>query len=274
MDEWAKLFGYTGDIHADLAIALLILARLLSILVLTPFLGGKLVPNQVKVATAVSLSLLLFPIVKYNLPPTGLPPLGPMFGVYVVKEVFIGVTIGFIASLLFQALEAAGNFLDTARGSSIANVLVPQLEEQGPIFAQLKVQLGIVLFLVMNGHHYFLRAVFRSFTVLPIDTFPYLGGTSMAFPDFIIRASANLFVVGMLIVIPALIAIFMVDVVLGIANRAAPQINVFFLGMPIKGYVGIIFALLGLNYLSQILTGQFRLMLRDLNYLIQFMGHK
>ena len=154
----------------------------------------------------------------------------------------------------------------------MASVLVPQLEEQGPILAQLNVQLGIVLFLVLNGHHYFLRAVFQSFTILPVDTFPSLGGNLTAFVDFMIRATANVLLVAMQIVIPALIAIFMVDVVLGIANRAAPQINVFFLGMPIKAYVGIVFALLALNYLSQILMHQFRLMLNDLNVLMHIMA--
>ncbi len=273
METWAKLFGYQGNINSDLAIALLILARLLGILTLVPFLGGKLVPNQVKVGTAVAFSMILFPIVRSGLA-TQLPDLGPLFGVFVLKEVFIGITIGFVASLPFQAMETAGQFLDAARGSSIASVLVPQLEESGPIFAQLKVQLAIVLFLAMNGHHFFLRSVFQSFSVLPVDTFPSLGGNLTAFVDFMIRATANVLLAGMQIVIPALIAIFMVDVVLGIANRAAPQLNVYFLGMPIKGYVGIIMALLSLGYFTAIVGRLFQQMLKDLNYLTYLMGRR
>ena len=271
MDVWAKLFGYQGNIYSDLAIALLILARLLGMLSLAPFLGGKLVPNQVKVATAMAFSLLLFPVVQSGLAKQ-VPDLGPIFGVYVVKEVFVGITIGFVASLPFQALETAGQFLDAARGSSIASVLVPQLEESGPIFAQLKVQLGIVLFLAMNGHHFFIRGVFQSFSILPVDTFPSLGGDMTTFLDFLIRVTANVLVAGMQIVIPALIAIFMVDVVLGIANRAAPQLNVYFLGMPIKGYVGIVMALLALGYFTAVAGRLFQRMLKDLEYMIYLMG--
>ncbi len=271
MEIWAKVFGYQGNINSDLTIALLILARLLGILTLIPFLGGKLVPNQVKVATAVSLSLLLFPFVRSGIG-SQLPDLGPIFGVFVLKEVFVGVTIGFVASLPFQAMETAGQFLDAARGASIASVLVPQLEESGPIFAQLKVQLAIVLFLVMNGHHFFLRGMFQSFSVLPVDTFPSLGGNLTSFVDFMIRATANVLMAGMQIVIPALIAIFMVDVVLGIANRAAPQLNVYFLGMPIKGYVGIVMAVLALGYFTAIAGRMFQQMLKDMNYLMYLMG--
>lgn len=271
MEEWAQAFGFSGDIRLVMEVSLLMAARLLGILTLVPFLGGKMVPGQVKIATSIALSLVIFPIAS-NAVTTALPGIGPVFAVYLMKEVFIGVSIGYVASLLFQALEAAGQFLDTARGSSLASVLIPELGESGPIMANLKVQLAVVLFLVFNGHHIFLRGVFESFVLLPVDRFPTLTSNSMAFLELILRSSANVLVIGMQIVAPALIAIFLVDVVMGVANRAAPQLNVFFLGMPIKGYLGIVFVLLSLNYFSAIVGHQFQLMLRDVNTLVHIMA--
>ena len=93
----------------------------------------------------------------------------------------------------------------------------------------------------------------------------------MNFVDLIIRSSSNVLLIGMQIVIPGLIALFLVDVVLGVANRAAPQLNVFFLGMPIKAYLGIVFVLLSLNYIVGIMGKQFAYMLRDVNLVIQMM---
>lgn len=270
MDTWANAFGYQGNIYTLVAIVLLVVGRLIGILMLVPFMGGKLVPAQVKVATAISLALIIVPIVQGTLT-TNLPDLGPSFALYAMKEVFVGVTIGFVATLVFNGIEAAGQFLDTARGASMATLFIPQLEESGPLLAQLKVQLGIVLFMLMGGHRYFLRAVFESFVLLPVDRFPSLGGNALTFVDLIIRSTANVLVMGMQIVIPALIALFLVDVVLGIANRAAPQLNVFFLGMPIKAYVGIVFVLLSLNYITAILGKQFQFMLRDVNLVIQLL---
>ncbi len=273
MDLFAKLLQYEGNIYTVLGTSLLVMARLLGMLTLIPFLGGKMVPTQVKVSTGIALTLLVYPIAGAAVT-TPLPDLGPVFSTYLMKEVFVGTTIGFVASLIFQALESAGQFLDTARGSSLANIMIPELGESGPIMANLYVQLAIVLFLVIGGHDYFLRAIFKSFVILPVDKFPSLGGNPSQFVETILRASANVLVVGMQIVAPALIAIFLVDVVMGIANRAAPQINVFFLGMPIKGYVGIVFVLLALNYFSAIVGHQFQLMLRDVQQLIYLMGGK
>jgi len=267
MDNWARVFGIQGSIYDLITVSLLVIGRLIGILMLVPFLGGKVVPTQVKVATAIALSLLIIPSVRASIT-TKLPDIGFGLLVYGTKEVFIGAVIGYVGTLLFNALETAGQFLDTARGASMASVLIPQLEESGPIFAQLNVQLGIVLFLLIGGHRYFLRAVFESFQLIPVDKFPNLGGNSTQFIDLIIRDSANVLLIGMQIVIPALIAIFLVDVVLGIANRAAPQLNVFFLGMPVKAYVGIVFALLSLNYIASILGRQFQLMLRDVDQVI------
>jgi flagellar biosynthesis protein FliR len=211
LQQWANVFGIEGDIYAYLEVGLLILARLLAILTLVPFMGGKLVPNQVKVATAGALSLIIFPIAKGSMT-SEIPGLGPIFTVYIMKEVFIGIIIGFVGSLLFQALEAAGQFLDTARGSSLASVLIPELGESGPIMANLKVQLAVVLFLIFNGHLYFIRAICESFIILPVDKFPSLGGNSSQLMNLLLRESANVLVIGMQIVAPALIAIFLVDV--------------------------------------------------------------
>lgn len=270
LEVWARAFGYNGDLLLQVVIVLLVMSRLIGILMLVPFMGGKMVPAQVKVATAGALSLIIVPAIQGTLT-TSLPDIGPGLAVYVMKEVFVGVTIGYIATLMFNALESAGQFLDTARGATMATLFIPQLEESGPLFASLKVQLGVVLFLILGGHRYFLRAVFGSFTLLPIDKFPSLGGSSLGLIDLVIRSSANVLVIGMQIVIPALIALFLVDVVLGIANRAAPQLNVFFLGMPIKAYLGIVFVLLSLNYIVGIMGHQFALMLRDVNLVIKMM---
>jgi flagellar biosynthetic protein FliR len=270
LEIWGRVFGYGGNLSLQLVIILLVMARLIGILMLVPFMGGKAVPTQVKVATAGALALIIVPVIQGTLT-VNLPDLGPGLALYMMKEVFVGVTIGYVAALTFNAFEAAGQFLDTARGATMATLFIPQLEESGPLFAALKVQLAIVLFLIFGGHRIFLRAVFGSFILLPVDKFPSLGGNSMAFVDLIIRSSANVLLIGMQIVIPALIAIFLVDVVLGVANRAAPQLNVFFLGMPIKAYLGIVFVLLSLNYIVGIMGKQFALMLRDVNVVIQMM---
>src|SRR5262249_57476343 len=171
MDNWGRVFGIQGSIYDFIRVSLLVIGGLMGILMLTPFLGGKLVPTKVKVATAIALSLLIIPSVRDSVT-TKLPDIGFGLLVYATKEVFIGAVIGYVGALLFNALETAGQFLDTARGASMASVLIPQLEESGPIFAQLNVQLGIVLFLLIGAHPYFLPPLFPTFPFFPSYPFP------------------------------------------------------------------------------------------------------
>jgi flagellar biosynthetic protein FliR len=142
--------------------------------------------------------------------------------------------------MVFHIVEASGRFLDFARGASMAQIFTPQLGTQVSLFGQLYVQMTIVIFFIIRGHYYFLEGFAMSFERLPVGTLPGFAPGMGPLPELMIRVTADLFLVALQLSAPAVAATFIADVFLGIANKVAPQVQVFFLGMPLKAMLGIL----------------------------------
>jgi flagellar biosynthetic protein FliR len=236
-----------------LALGGLLVMRLLPITFIAPFFGGPLVPAPVKIAIALALAIALYPSVRAGL--TGPLPVESL--VYVgllAKELLVGFAIAFVTSLLFRAAEMAGQLVDVLRGANLSTALVPQLGERVSVFADLWVQTLVVVFLVAGGHHLFLAALADSYAVLPVASVPQPAAGFFPAVDWILGLTGDLFRVAFALAAPALVALFLADVVLGLAARVAPQIQVFFLGMPLKALLGIAMVFLAL----EVLLGAFR----------------
>lgn len=267
----ADRFNLGVDIYAVLAVFALIFARTVPMVVMSPVFGGKTVVTQIKIGTAMILSLVLYPIVAPSVEGQ-LPTQGLLFWGLVLKELAVGALIGFVVSLVFTGIEAAGHMIDVQRGSAQASVLVPQLDIQGPVFAQLHVQMTIVLFFMLNLHHVFIQGYFESFTYLPISKMPAMRQDFLPMMDQMIIATGKVFLIGVQIATPILISIFMVDVVFGVANRIAPQVNVYFLAMPVKAYVGVLVFLIAFVYILRYAGVVLQAMLLDLRVIIRLLG--
>ena len=269
LGQMARMLGLSFDPYFAVALVGLIMARTLPMVVLSPIFGGKTVTGQIKVGIAVILMVTLYPMlapaVEGKLPLRGLAYWG-----LIMKEAAVGGLIGFVSSIVFQAIESAGHLIDIQRGTAQASVLVPQLDIQGPVFANLHVQLGIVLFLILNLHHIFLRGYYESFLIIPVNLYPQLSKLSLPFIEELIKVTAGIFLVSVQLTAPILVALFMVDVVLGVANRIAPQVNVYFLGQPIKAAVGIVMFVVAFTFILRQIGVLFMNMLQDIKILLKF----
>lgn len=269
--QMAERLNLGIDPHYAIALAGLILARTVPMIVMTPIFGGKLVSTQIKIGLAMILVITIYPILspitvgKFQVQ-------GLAYWGLVMKEVIIGATIGFSSALVFYAIESAGNLIDVQRGTQQASVLVPQLDIQGPVFANLHIQLSTVLFFLLNGHHIFLRGFYESFRLIPVYHFPDFSRHSLPFVEQLIRMTGSILVVSFQLAAPIVLAIFMVDIVLGVANRIAPSVNVYILGMPIKAAVGIIMFIASFIYILRYMTVLFTDMLRDLKILLNYLN--
>lgn len=222
----------------------LTLGRSVPTLFFNPFLGGKKVPAQVKIGIAFSFVIILLPSL-INLPPD--LPSGNSFFFLMIKEIVIGVTLGFITSVVFLGFGAAGRLIDMQRGANMAEGMVYQMDERASTFGVFYVQTAVVVFLILNGHHIFLRGYFHSFEVLPVWAFPAFTGASEPIVTDLARLTADLFVIALQLGAPAFIALFITDVSFGIINRASPQINVFNLSQPVKMFLGVLMVAIALR---------------------------
>jgi flagellar biosynthetic protein FliR len=240
----------------------LLMCRVMPVLILSPFLGGEVVPTEIKMGIGVTLSAVLYPAVASRvgaIPTSALPYIALM-----LKEIFIGVVLAYIVNDIFEAVRVAGTLMDTMSGSNNAQLYVPQLGQQVSLFTSLKVQLAVVVFLTLNGHHVIIEALADSLLTIPLDAFPKFSLGTWPFFEMTIRVFADLLKVSLALAAPAMLATFLTDLALGMINRVAPQIQIFFISMAIKPLVTVAIVFMSLYMVMGRLQGEFAHMLRVL----------
>lgn len=228
----------------------LFLARILPIIALAPFFGGRVLPHPVKMALAISLFAIFLPL----LITTTTTPLA--FNIlslaYFIKEIFIGYLLGFLISMPFNIVQSAGIIIDHQRGGASLMVNDPTIQNQSSPLGTLFNMVLIVIFFLIDGPFLFINAIVDSYEIVPPDKFinPYFFERTSAFWEMAIQLLNKTMKIAARLASPALIAILMTDVFLGIANRLAPQVQVTFLGLPLKSLLGLTVICLGWKVLT------------------------
>ena len=217
----------------------LIMARVMAIVVLVPFMGGKNAPPEVKMGIGATLTLILWPTVVANMP-EGLPITPGIFIFMMLKETFVGIVIGFVAAEIFYTVEMSGQLIDLYRGANQAQLFVPQITERSSAFGSLGYQLILALFVALNLHHVFIETLFESFIAVPINRFPDFSGGLYPLIETVMRIGGDIVLVAVLLSMPVAILALVIEVSFGLINRVAPQINAYFMAMPGKVMAGCI----------------------------------
>jgi flagellar biosynthesis protein FliR len=215
---------------------LLIFCRITAFLVVSPIFSFRNIPNTFKVGLAVFLSILVYTVVA---PGQGYALNAP-YVLLIMKELMIGLLLGFTAYLFFIVVQVAGAFLDMQIGFGIVNVIDPMTGSQSPVLGNFKFFIAMLVFLGLNGHHYLLLALMNSYDWVPIDSALFTRIHEGAVSSFLIDGFARMFYLAFQMAAPLVVALFLVDVALGILARTVPQFNVFVVGLPIKITVGFL----------------------------------
>jgi type III secretory pathway component EscT len=222
-----------------LAIGCLGLLRIAPIVSVAPFLGAKL-PGGVKMGLAITLTFLLLPqMIMSHSSNLGFDI---TFLGYSLKELLIGVIFAILSAIPFYIVQSTGVLIDFQRGSSAMQTTDPVLQAQVSPIGVLYNYILVVIFLTIGGHIYFIDMVMQSFAIIPVDRFlpeSFFTG-STPFWLLILQLLHKFTLLTVQFSAPALIAILMADLFLGIANRLAPNVQIAFLGMSIKSLLGLI----------------------------------
>ncbi len=233
----------------------LIAARLVPVFTIVPFFGGRLVPSPVRVGIAVAFAVLLLPTVGDPVTAAWAANVSPVLvATLIAKEILVGLTLGFVVSLPFFAADAAGRLADISRGASQSQVLVPQTGEMSTPLGDMSMQLAIVIFLFLDGHLLFIQSLATSYEALPILEHTSSSGWAAA-SGVAIDASAHMIAAAIGLAAPVLAATFLSDLTLGVINRVAPQVQVYFVGMPVKAVMGIFVFMLALGAAATVIAG-------------------
>lgn len=198
---------------------------------LTPVFGRKEIPIQGRIGLATLISYIIYnfvPNLDYN------SQLWIVF-ILIVKEIIVGIAMGYITLLMFSSLYLAGEVIDMEMGFGIVNVMDPQSNVQVPLLGNFLYMLTFIVFLTMNGHHVLISVLIKSYEIIPLGQATF----GKTFLDAIISSFSDMFIIGVKVSLPIVAIIFMTDFALGIVARTVPQFNVFLVGIPLKIFVGI-----------------------------------
>jgi flagellar biosynthetic protein FliR len=213
---------------------LLLFARVTSLVVIAPVFGYQNVPVQVKVALGLFLAFVLFPVVDGMAIPVDLQLVS--LALLVIKEVIVGLLIGFVAGLIFAGVRYAGELMAFDMGFSAANVFDPENGAQNPIVGEFLYLFVLLAFLLINGHHFLLEAVQLSYNLVPIGSVTLNAAVANRIIDF----SGLVFVIAVKFAAPLIVSLFLTNIALAILARVMPQMNIFTVSFPLKIGVGLI----------------------------------
>ncbi|MCR5031097.1 MAG: flagellar type III secretion system protein FliR [Selenomonadaceae bacterium] len=216
------------------AVFLLLLTRVSGLFIVAPFFGSMNVPQTIRVGAAVAISFAIFPLVD-GMGVASAPETVLGFAVAVVRELFVGWLIGFVAFVSFAAINMAGKMMDMQVGFSIVNVMDPTSGQQIPLIGSFLYNLGLIVFVVTNGHHALISALVGSFRSVPL----MMLSPDVSLVELIARFTVGIFTTGVQISIPVTFAVLMTNVGLGILARTMPQLNIFVVGVPMHIIIGL-----------------------------------
>ncbi len=240
---------------------LTITVRLSGLMLFAPFYGSQAIPPRVKVGLVIAVSVLFYPALSPSLAHIDLSA----WPALVFTELLIGAAIGIATNLVFDAVQMAGQVLSTQMGYSLINILDPQTQVESTVMALFHQTIAMLIFLRLDVHLWLLRALGRSFTILPPGT-AHLSG---AFTMTAVRAAGEVFTLGVQIAAPVLSATFLTDVVLGLLGKASPQAPLMMLGPPIKTLLGLAILFVALKYWPAMLDRLFLSSMELSNHLLE-----
>lgn len=213
---------------------LLILVRITCFVYVAPLLGQTGIPNQVKIGLSFFTSILLYSVVAR---PEFSYESVVGYAVVVLKEGITGLLIGFAANICNSIVLFAGNIIDMDIGLSMATEFNPEMGTEMTLTGNLYYYLVLLLLTASNMHQYLIRAVCDSFSVIPIGN-PNFNWEHLA--GAMTRYMGDMFVLGFRIFLPFFACIMILNCVLGIMAKVAPQMNMFAVGMQLKILVGYV----------------------------------
>jgi flagellar biosynthesis protein FliR len=269
--EMIKRLGLEFTYSSHVLTIALVMGRLVPCIILAPFIGGKSIPGEVKMAMIVMMTIVVYPFV-YRTVPAGAVPNEPIeFIVVMMREIFIGLTIGLVTNHVFYAIEMAGRMIDTARGSNMAEVMVPQMEGRATPLGDLLYQYTICIVFALGGHRVYIDAIASSFEIFPLTSPVQWESANVShYVDSVMRMGGDIMLIAVAISLPAQAAVFIVDVVFGLLNRVAPQLNAYFMAMPVKALGAIILVFISMTMITAKLETTVAMMLEEVDRAITF----
>jgi flagellar biosynthetic protein FliR len=245
---------------------LLVMARVSGLIVIAPVLGSANFPVIAKVGLTGFTAMLLTPTLPALADP--LPDPDIAFSMLAAGEFLVGLLIGFLLTLLFSAIQVAGQIMDLQTGFGFMNVFNPAFETQFPVFGFVLFLLAVLYLIVIDGHLMMIRALVSTYEHVPVGGF-------VARPELLLEVSRMgryMFLDGVIIAAPITTAMLLAYITMGLLGRVVPQIHLFVVGFPITIATGLFLLAFSIGFYVYMLDGMFFRMFKHVEDVIPGLG--
>ena len=223
-----------------------IFVRVMGAMAFAPIFGNQAVTRRVRVFIGIACSLAVFTANPYT-------PLGCStfleYTLLLLKEFVVGITMGFLSNITLTIINAAGQFIDREIGFSMVSDFDQTMNTEITITAEFYNMLVMLIMLCLNMHYFILSALSDSFQLIPLGKVTIDAGTLY---DTMIQYIADYFIISVRIALPVMISTMLLNVVLGVLAKTAPQMNMFVIGIQLKIFVGFAVLLVTIGFLPNI----------------------
>ena len=231
--------------------AILVFARLGSAIMLFPGLGDSFINARARLALAVLMAILVTPVVA-SLLPTQPESLGDMLGMIMI-EVITGLFMGAAVKVLFSAVSITGSFIAMYTGLASAMMFNPSLDDQGSLISVFYSLLAVLLLFATDLHHLLLRATVESYMVFVPAVRPPVGDMA----DVMAKVTTESFRLALHLSAPFVLVMVLMYTILGVMSRLMPQLQIFFIGLPMQLLLGILVMMITVGGMMSWFLGQF-----------------
>lgn len=218
----------------DFIIVILIFIRISTALISSPIFGSKIVPTIPKLFLSIVLAYIVYLTIDKNAITS--VPTGYMIVILSIKEAITGLVIGFMLQFVFWGVSYAGTLIGFDMGLTMAEVFNPGSDVNNNIVGEFLYYGALMIFFIINGHHYIISSLKFSFSVIPLGKFTL---TKPVY-DLIVIYSSSIFIIAVKIASPIMVSFFLIHIAEGIVARIIPQMQVFFVTQPLKIGIGLL----------------------------------
>ncbi|MBE5944830.1 MAG: flagellar biosynthetic protein FliR [Lachnospiraceae bacterium] len=227
---------------------LLVVVRTGCFFAIAPIFGNKAVNGRLRVLIAACVSIIVFTSIDYSL-----PEYSSVFGYsfLILKEAFVGLSLGFVSNLVMAILVMAGEFIDREIGFTMSSNFDASIGAMVTITAEFYDRLVCLVILITNLHYYILQALIQSFELAPLGK--VVPNTPVLYSG-IISFIGEYFSIGFRIAMPVFLGATMLSVILGVLAKSSPQMNMFAIGIQLKVFVGLALLTITILFIPNITT--------------------
>jgi flagellar biosynthesis protein FliR len=251
--------------QVQIQVLLLILARIIGLFLVAPFFSNKSIASTYKMTFIFMFAFLLWFVVPFTPQKLSADPF--LYIISLGNEFIIGLLLGSVVNFIFNGIEAAGELMGAQMGLSVASMLDPSTGAQTTITTRILQMIVLMIFLIVDGHHFLLTALYKSYEVLPMLYTWNLGNGARE----VANMATQIFAIGIQLSAPILLTVFLLDFAFGLISRVAPQVNVFQLGFQMKPVLGVFVLMLMIPLLLERMVWLINMMIEKLTYVMLYL---